>query len=161
MSDQSMQLRSAQTIRFGLLAARSSSAIERAIAHLELSAEEQAILLSAEEFLRQVADGAAFVSTGAQTGGGALRTTEALGYALNPIESLGLFEDRGVPDTFNSFAAAVHEIAAGNVARVDPDMVSGIKVFFDRLYMSLRSLIEHNRLRPADGSRSAMLGHYA
>lgn len=161
MSDPSLQLRSAQTIRFGLLAARSSSAIDRAMARLELSTEDQAILAKAEEFLRQVADGAQFVSTGVQAGGSALRTTEALGYALNPIESLGFFQDREVPETFNSFARTVHEIAAGNAADVDPNIVGGVKAFFDRLYISLRSLIEHNRLRPASSGRSAMLGQYA
>lgn len=161
MSDPSLQLRDAQTINFGLLAARSSSAIGRAMEHLELSNEDQSILAKAEEFLRQVADGAAFVTTGAQSGGSALGTTEALGYALNPIEALAFFQGREVPETFNTFATTVHEIAAGNAANVDPNIVGGVKAFFDRLYVSLRSLIEQNRLRPAFDGRGGMLGHFA
>src|SRR6478735_8885316 len=138
MSDPNLQIRSAQTIKFGLLAARSSSAIDRAVAHQELSAEDQEILRRAEEFLRQVADGAAFVTSGTQSGGSALGSTEALGYALKPIESLVFFKDREVPETFKLFARTVHEIAAGKASELDQSMVSGVRAFFERLYASLR-----------------------
>ena len=68
MSDPSLQLRSAESIKYGLLAARSSEAISRAEAQQALSREDQDILGEAEEFLKQVAEGAAFIRDFRQRG---------------------------------------------------------------------------------------------
>lgn len=161
MSDPSLQIRNAQTIKLGLLAARSSDVIARAQARHILLPEDQEILEKAEEFLRQVVEGAEFIATGAQSGGSAIRSTEALGYALRPIESSGLLHGREVPDTFEKFAQAVHQIAEGDISQLDANVAKEVKVFFDRLYASLLALIEHNRLRSTMNGRREILGQYA
>ncbi|WP_093289042.1 hypothetical protein [Pseudoxanthomonas sp. CF125] len=158
MSDPSLQLRSAESIKYGLLAARSSEAIARAEAHQELTSEDQTILEEAEEFLRQVADGAAFISTGAHPRGSVISSTDAFGFALQPVESLDLLKDRQAPDVFNELARAVHQISAGQASTLEEVDITNARAFFDRLYASALELLEINRLRPAAVGRRALLG---
>lgn len=161
MSDPSLQLRNAESIKYGLLAARSSEAIGRAEAQQALTREDQDILGEAEEFLRQVADGAAFISTGAHSRGSVISSTDAFGFALHPIESLDLLKDRQAPEVFNELARAVHQISAGQAATLNMADVVNARAFFDRLYASVLELIESNRLRPAAVGRRALLGQLA
>jgi hypothetical protein len=160
MSDPSLQIRNAQTIKFGMLAARSSHAIARAVSHEALSEEDRDILQKAENFLHEVAEGAAFITSGTQTCGSAFRSTEALGYALRPIESLDLIGSGEAPEIFEHLAAAVKQIAAGRASELEPEDVSNAQAFFERLYSSLLGLIEHNRLRPAWNGRRTIIGQY-
>lgn len=158
MSDPSLQLRSAESIKYGLLAARSSEAISRAEAQQALSREDQDILGEAEEFLKQVAEGAAFISTGTHSRGSVINSTYVFGFALHPIESLDLLKDRQAPEVFDGLAKAVHEIAAGQASTLNEADIVNARAFFDRLYASILELIESNRLRPTAVGRSALLG---
>ena len=158
MSDPRQQSSNAETIRFGLLAARSSDALGRAAANLPLTDEDREILGKAESFLRDVAEGAAFLTNGTQGGGSAFGATEALGFALQPSQVLDdLVQGREIPEVFVQLADAVHQIIGGRVGQ--EDVVSSVRAFFDGLYSSLVSVIEHSKLRPL--GRSSVLGHYA
>ncbi|MBA8887404.1 hypothetical protein FHW12_001618 [Dokdonella fugitiva] len=161
MSDPSLHTRTAQAINFGLLAARSSDAIARAGSQA-LSLEDQAILGKAADFLHQAAQGAEFIASGTQSGGSAFASTEALGYALRPVESLdAVLRGRQAPLVFSELETAVREIAAGHSASVDVNTLNAVRLFFDRLYTSLLGMIEHNRLRPSRHDLKVGLGYHA
>ena len=120
--------------------------------------EDQDILGEAEEFLKQVAEGAAFISTGTHSRGSVINSTYVFGFALHPIESLDLLKDRQAPEVFDGLAKAVHEIAAGQASTLNEADIVNARAFFDRLYASILELIESNRLRPTAVGRSALLG---
>jgi hypothetical protein len=163
MSAPNRSAKESWNLSVGLLAAKSTAALEQLLGDGAISPSERLVLAQAEKFVESLASGARVVIAGESIGGRATRSVQKLREVLSPIEEARkLSQDKDVERMLTAMAVALNRLATDqNQAHGDQAMIELSRDFFSRLYSASLTTIQQNRRRVArtrNNSSAALAG---
>lgn len=136
MNTPNVLFRDADAISCGFMTARASNLLRRVLDKKPISTDEVVLLSSAERFLRDVADGAQFTTSGAfREGANPSRSLAALDVAFGPIKVVkALVEhEANFASLFEDLASAVAKVKDTKSPEGIEDSLGRARLFFEAL----------------------------
>lgn len=128
--------RDADSVSCGFMTARTSNLLKRVLDKKPISTDEVALLSSAERFLRDVADGAQFTTSGAfREGANPSRSLAALDVAFGPIKVIQTLveHEANFATLFEELASAVSKAKETQSSEGIEDSLGRARQFFEAL----------------------------
>lgn len=157
MSAPNPLFRDADSVSCGFMTARASNLLQRVLEKKPISTDEVALLSNAERFLRDVADGAQFTTSGAfREGANPSRSLAALDVAFGPIKVIRtLVQEANFANLFEELASAVSKAKETHSAEGIEDSLSRARQFFEALAEWIANDLDSRK--PVLGARAESL----